>query len=149
MIVYANFTDSNNTLSGPFIPKGGIYAIFLEYDKVDIQEPAVLYQTTLSGIKFDVIDYDIDYAGVGQTCIVTGNFTNRMATDIFYLKIDFLSSGNIHNVEPLNIQTNSTIKQYNVQSLTYGGYLFSGQEKNEDDLAIMYGYLTNGHEFFP
>jgi len=114
--------------------------MFLEYGKVVKREPAVLYQTPIAGLSFVDIDCSFAYVGVGQTCIVTG----KNATNYFYLKVDFLSSGIVCNVEPFNVQDHE-IDQYNVNPLRYGGYFFSGQGINDADpqTIFMYGYITN------
>ncbi|CAG8457748.1 3633_t:CDS:10 [Funneliformis mosseae] len=140
-IVYANSTDSGATLENPFKTQGGIYAIILEYGKVTEREPVVLYQTQIQGINFNKIDCDINYVGYGQTCIVTGIFTGRAIKDRFYLKIDFLSSGTVYSVTPLR-EENSTITQYSVQALPYGGYLLKGFEKVNKQIQIT-GYIFN------
>ena len=149
-LVYADSKNSNTTHKNPLLLQGGIYAIFLEYGKVAIREPAVLYQTSITGLLFVGIDCSIEHLRVGQTCIVT--FTNQTATDYFYLKIDFLSSGTVYNVdvESLNAQLKPVTGQHdqnNVESLRYGGYFFSGQGENKDDpkTILMYGYITNGN----
>ncbi len=149
-IVYAESKNSNTTLQNPFLSQGGIYAIFLEYGKVAERQPAVLHQTPISGLRFIGIVCSISYVGVGQTCIVTGNFTNLAATDIFYLKIDFLSSGTISKVEPLNVQSMNvqSTDKYDIFSLRYGGYLFFKQKVNDANELFMYGYITNGSETY-
>ncbi len=141
-IVYAESKNSNATLQSPFVSQGGIYAIFLEYGKVAERKPVVLYTTSISGLKFTNIDCDIAYVGVGQTCIITGIFTNRVTIDNFYLKIDFLSSGTVYNIEPYNAI--SIVDEYKIESLRYGGYLFSKQGSNDSKTTLMYGYITNG-----
>ena len=75
-IIYPNSTDPNNTISGPFTPKGGIYTIIIEYGRVDRQDPAIIYQTTISGLEFTGINCEIPYEEIGQTCITTATFTN-------------------------------------------------------------------------
>src|ERR1044071_1521887 len=107
-IIYTNSTDSNGTLSDPFSTKG-IYAIFLEYNQVNDHEPSTLYQSTMPGSEFTDLDCDVSYVGVGQTCIVTGRFA---ATKSLYLKVDFLTSGFVHNVENLDAQFDPVIDQY-------------------------------------
>src|SRR6266542_5827744 len=142
-IIYADSKNSNVTLENPFLSQGGIYAMFIEYGKVVKRDPAILYQTSITGLSFDDIDCSIAYVGVGQTCIVTGKFTNQK---YFYLKVDFLSSGIVYKVEPLNVQLHQGIDQYNVETLRYGGYFHSGQGENKDDprTTLMYGYVING-----
>ncbi len=147
MIIYADSKNSNIILQNPFVSQGGIYIMFLEYGKVVKWEPVVLYQTSISGLKFIGIDCDIAYIGVGQTCIIMGNFTNLAVTDTFYLKIDFLSSGVVFNIELYNAQLNFPVVDYNVTSLRYGGYLFSEQGTNTEN-HLMYDYITNGSETY-
>jgi len=76
-----------------------------------------------------------------------GNFTNLAVTDTFYLKIDFLSSGVVFNIELYNAQLNFPVVDYNVTSLRYGGYLFSEQGTNTEN-HLMYDYITNGSETY-
>ena len=123
-IIYANTTNSTD-FRDPFSPQGGVYAIFIPYNKTIRREPVVLYQTQVSRINFTAIDCDIAYVGVGQTCILTGKFLGRtvLNVDTFYIKVAFLSSGTVYNVKSLNSSSGNI--QYNIASLRYGGYLLS------------------------
>ncbi len=136
------------TIMNPLMPQGEIYTMILEFGQSVRREPAVLYQTPISGLRFTVIDCDIAYVGVGQSCIVSGIFTDRATTDRFYIKIEFLSSGTVSNAKPLNIQLDPTIEQYNIQALRYGGYLFTGIKTNETN--YIYGNVINDNgQLFP
>ncbi|CAG8517855.1 8152_t:CDS:2 [Funneliformis mosseae] len=138
-IVYANSTDSEVT---SIIPQEGLYILILEYDKETEREPAVLYQTTIHGLKFTDINCDVSYVGIGQVCIVTGEYTIGAVKETIYFKFDFLSCGTAYNFKPLKIQTNPLIEYYAVQLLPYGGYLLSGIG-SVDNITIVYGYVFN------
>ncbi|CAG8527326.1 6540_t:CDS:2 [Funneliformis mosseae] len=144
-IVYANSTNSAATLDRPFTSQGGVYMIIIEHAHAIKRNPAVLYQTPLSELIFTDIDCSVTYVGIGQSCIVTGEFTNRTTTNTFYLKIDFLSTGTVINVMPLmsDIQMNPLINQYNIEALPYGGYLLSGIGMNDNDDTIIEGFISN------
>jgi len=64
-IIYAETKNSNATLENPFLSQGGIYIIFLEYGEVVKRKPAVLHQTSISGLGFTGIVCSIAYVGVG------------------------------------------------------------------------------------
>ncbi|CAG8457669.1 3629_t:CDS:10 [Funneliformis mosseae] len=144
-IVFANSTDTTASLENPFIPRGGVYIYILDIHKTK-REPAVLYQTPISGLKFVGIDCGASYVGFGQTCIVAGVFTIRSVNKKIHLKIDFLSSGTVINVLPLidNIQRNPLIEEYFIEALRYGGYLLKGIGTDDSGGSFIEGYILNG-----
>ncbi|CAG8503331.1 5032_t:CDS:10 [Funneliformis mosseae] len=144
-VIYANTTNSIATPNDPIPPHGGVYAKLLPYGTNTDRHPIVLYQTQIPGLNFTSLDCSISYVGVGQSCILTGKFAFRAITNTFYTKIDFLSSGNVYNIQSLNatIPTNPEVDTYNVRSLPYGGYLLDGKGEQ-----IIYGYLLNDTQVY-
>src|SRR5437763_16895187 len=65
------------------------------------------------------LNCDIAYIGTGQTCILTLNSTSNISQNIYYIKVDFLSSGTVYNVQPIPI---SGFNQYIIRALPFGGY---------------------------
>ncbi|CAG8658345.1 5103_t:CDS:10, partial [Funneliformis mosseae] len=121
---------------------GGVYFYIFDGHATK-REPAVLYQTPISGLKFIDIDCSTSYVGIGQTCIVAGEFTIRAVNTIIYLKIDFLSTGTVINVLPLisDISTNPLIVRY-IKTLPYGGYLLI-RGGIDNGKTIIEGYILN------
>ncbi|CAG8556856.1 5591_t:CDS:2, partial [Funneliformis mosseae] len=152
-IVYANSTGSTTLLQSPFISQGGIYTIILEFGLVTKRKPVILYPLSMLGITFTDISCDISYVEVGQqTCIVTGEDKSGNDIDIFYLKVDFLSSGAAYNIKPLasNFQTVPGIEKYNIKSLPYGGYILCGRGIDIGGKNVVACYILNdNNEVFP
>ncbi|CAG8525342.1 13012_t:CDS:2 [Funneliformis mosseae] len=144
-VVFANSTDIYQ--EDPFLPQGAIYALFLTYGQPTNRKPAILFQTQIPGVRFTSLDCDIAYLGMGQTCVLT--VKNNLNTTS-YVKVEFLTSGTSYNGKSLNgpIPTIPGIDEYYVRSLRYGGFLLTGLKKNEDNDAIMYGYIINNGEVY-
>jgi hypothetical protein len=133
-LIYPNNTDSTTTATSPLSPQFGIYGLFLEYGKGVIQGPIVLYQTLIP-VTINSLDCDFAYVGVGQTCIIVANTT---LVDYVFIKVDFLSSGTVYNINTFNLDSNYT--DYNIVSLKYGGY-FSYIRDNIN--KYVYGYILD------
>ncbi|RIA94213.1 hypothetical protein C1645_734970 [Glomus cerebriforme] len=136
-IIYANYTDPSTTLpQDPFSVKGGLYGLFMEYNKETIIGPVVLYQTPVSGLHFTGLNCEFTYADIGQICILTVN--NTIDNTNSFIRVDFLSSGTVYSV---NIISNLENNQFNIQSLRYGGYFLSDMLPTNDNKFYVYGYI--------
>ncbi|CAG8658219.1 15244_t:CDS:1, partial [Funneliformis mosseae] len=122
-IIYANTTKT--PLNDPFLPQGGIYAMFLTYGQSYTRQPVVIYQTQISNLSFTGLNCDIAYVGFGQICILTGFYIDQPAPNTFFIRVDFLSSGTLYNVQSLNA-TAVGVTEYKLRALRYGGYILMG-----------------------
>jgi len=153
-IIYANTTKTPT--DDIFLPKGGIYAIFLKYGQKFNRQQVVLYQTQISGLKFSGLNCDIAYVGFGQICILTGKFEDRRVRRVrpvpttFFIRVDFLSSGTLYKVQSLNATATDlgVITEYKIRSLRYGGYILMGignltNLTNDANQLPIYGHIIN------
>ncbi|CAG8514646.1 5900_t:CDS:2 [Funneliformis mosseae] len=128
LIVYANSTDSETLLQNPFIPRTGIYGIYLDYGIDFVRDPVILHLSSTKGYRITDIDCDIiyyiDYFKYGQTCIFAGKFSNQTIEKSFYVKVALLFPGIVYSFEPLmiNFQPISKTEKLKVISLRYGGH---------------------------
>jgi hypothetical protein len=134
-LIYPNDTATATT---PLSPQFGIYGLFLGYGKGIVRGPVVLYQT-LTPIKVRKLDCDTTYVGVGQTCIIIANTT---LVDFVFIKVDFLSSGTVYNINTFNLDPKYT--DYSITSLKFGGYFFYMREQRvKDPNKYVFGYVLD------
>ncbi|CAI2167291.1 17280_t:CDS:2 [Funneliformis geosporum] len=98
---------------------------------------------------------DIAFVGVGHVCTLTvqqnlGDATNPTKSDLYYLKITFLSSGSvtsftsISRVLPNNI--NVKVTEWVVNSLPYGGYILTSHLPIKPTGLVMYAYVFDEYD---
>jgi hypothetical protein len=141
-IIYPNITNSAN----PFSPQMKLFGIFLEYGKVIVQEPVILYQTQAPILGITLLSCDFAYTGVGQTCILIASTAQGQNT---FVKIDFLSSGTAFDVKAFQ---SPGIAGYNIKPLRYGGYFlyYTQPIVNDATKLNLYGFTldTNGTQYW-
>ncbi|CAG8742542.1 4715_t:CDS:2, partial [Funneliformis mosseae] len=109
----------------------GVYIYIFDANTTRL-EPAALYEAPISGIKFIKMDCGVSYVGLDK---------------LLYLKIDFLSSGIVINVLPMNIDIPTPlIDQFSIATLPYGGYLLSGIGTNDNGETIIEGFIFNDED---
>ncbi|CAI2165785.1 3270_t:CDS:2 [Funneliformis geosporum] len=153
-IVFANSSDTVNN-ADPLLPRGGLFALSLAYGQKSINSPSLLYQVPLTNLLFTALKCDIAFVGVGHVCTLTvqqnlGDATNPTKSDLYYLKITFLSSGSvtsftsISRVLPNNI--NVKVTEWVVNSLPYGGYILTSHLPIKPTGLVMYAYVFDEYD---
>ncbi|PKK77758.1 hypothetical protein RhiirC2_770970 [Rhizophagus irregularis] len=146
-IIYANISDATG------LSHGGIYGRFLNYERINIRGPMILYQIPSQGLNFTALYCDNTFVGVGQTCTLAVNPTTL---NTYYItKIDFLTSGLINNIQmipvPDNIQMTPFLdySQCKFKLLPYGGYFISNMTSTTDPFKNnIDGYILNDNGFY-
>ncbi|CAG8457896.1 6808_t:CDS:10 [Diversispora eburnea] len=130
-IIIGNST--NATDSNPLIYHAALYDLTIGYNETQFSAPKLLYQIPLSNISIDDLFCGISSTGVGQVCTLNvrqSSDTNSTNYKNYYVRLNFLSSGSVTEVTPINrnlpeLPSNSTTG-WQVESIPYGGYLFRG-----------------------
>lgn len=138
-IIYANITDTTG------LSQGGIYGIFLNYEKINIRGPMILYRIPSQGLNFTALYCDNTFVGVGQTCTLAVSPTTL---NTFYItKIDFLTSGLISDIQMIPVSVDYS--QYKFKLLPYGGYFISNMISTTDPFKNnIDGYILNDNGFY-
>ncbi|CAG8479075.1 3192_t:CDS:2 [Funneliformis caledonium] len=153
-IVFANSSDTVNN-ADPLLPRGGLFALSLAYGQKSINSPSLLYQVPLANLLFTALKCDIAFVGVGHVCTLTvqqnlGDATNPTKSDLYYLKITFLSSGSVTSFTSISraLPTNINVKvtEWVVSSLPYGGYVLVSHLKTQPTGLVMYAYVFDEDE---
>ncbi|CAB4420751.1 unnamed protein product [Rhizophagus irregularis] len=112
-----------------------------EYENDIIQGPVILYQTQASILEVTLLNCDLDYIGVGQTCILTLNIAQDQNT---FVKVDFLSSGTAYDVKAFQSPSSAN---YNIKSLRYGGYFlyYTLPIINDANKLNLYGFILDNN----
>ncbi|RGB30788.1 hypothetical protein C1646_764887 [Rhizophagus diaphanus] len=136
-IIYPNIIKSTTSFSS----RMKLYGIFLEYENDIIQGPVILYQTQASILEVTLLNCDLDYIGVGQTCILTLNIAQDQNT---FVKVDFLSSGTAYDVKAFQSPNRAN---YNIKSLRYGGYFlyYTLPIVNDPTRLNLYGFVLDNN----
>ncbi|PKY51381.1 hypothetical protein RhiirA4_468374 [Rhizophagus irregularis] len=136
-IIYPNIIKSTTSFSS----RMKLYGIFLEYENDIIQGPVILYQTQASILEVTLLNCDLDYIGVGQTCILTLNIAQDQNT---FVKVDFLSSGTAYDVKAFQSPSSAN---YNIKSLRYGGYFlyYTLPIINDANKLNLYGFILDNN----
>ncbi|RHZ49464.1 hypothetical protein Glove_520g8 [Diversispora epigaea] len=152
-IIMGNTANSSNSNSNyPLEIYATVYDLKIGYNETQFSAPKLLYQSTLPNITLYDIVCGISSSGIGQVCALTivqdvtqGNVTSSTN---YYVKIDFLISGSVTKVTPLNnlpkLPSNTT-SAWTLKSIPYGGYLIYGYFQNGSDQTV-YGYYFNETE---
>ncbi|RIA85944.1 hypothetical protein C1645_830057 [Glomus cerebriforme] len=136
-ILYTNYMNSQTIpQQDPLSFNGGLYALFLGYNKESVVGPVILYQNSAPGLMFPLLNCQFTYVDVGQTCILSVNDTLNQSN--FYIRVDFLSSGTVYNIKTI---PSMGYDQLNIQTLLYGGYLLSGLVTDVNNNNNVYGYI--------
>ncbi|RHZ49469.1 hypothetical protein Glove_520g5 [Diversispora epigaea] len=153
-IIMGNTTSGNSNFNNPLEIYATVYELKIGYNETQFSAPKLLYQSSLPNITLYNIFCGISSTGIGQVCILTilqdvtqGNVTS--STD-YYVKFDFLSSGSVIKITPLNnlpkLPTNLTsawtIESNPLESIPYGGYFLYSYFLNGSDQNF-YGYYFN------
>ncbi|RHZ82310.1 hypothetical protein Glove_109g321 [Diversispora epigaea] len=142
--VSTNSTNSSN--NNPLEIRAAVYSVTKRYDDKQFGEPKMIYQLNLNNITITSIVSGISSTGIGQVCILT---IARNNVD-YYVKLNFLSSGSITEIIPLNINVpelppNATTG-WSIESIPYGGYVFYGYffKKTKTNVLVYYfNEITN------
>ncbi|CAG8605713.1 21792_t:CDS:10 [Cetraspora pellucida] len=139
-VVYANTTTINTTFE--FTPTAGIYVLLLGYNQTSTPKRIILYELPQKNLTFNQLYCSVDYVAIGHSCIIAlaGTSAAPIATtvpqsvssqntEIFYVKIRFLSSGALLS---LDLISNNTFNA-NVKTLPYGGYIIISRELSKVD----------------
>ncbi|CAG8572251.1 7568_t:CDS:10 [Diversispora eburnea] len=143
-IIMGNYTDSSNFgNNNPLEIRAAVYALTKRYDDKQFSAPKMLYQLPLDNITISRIAAGISSTGIGQVCILT----IRQNNVDYYVKLNFLSSGSITEIVPLNITVPELPKNvttgWTIESIPYGGYVYYCRFLNEDNRTNVYGYYFN------
>ncbi|CAG8506429.1 8152_t:CDS:10 [Diversispora eburnea] len=99
-IIMGNSTNSTNSgNNNPLEIRSAVYALTKRYNDKQFGAPKMIYQLPLDNITISSIATGISSTGIGQVCILTITQNN---VD-YYVKLNFLSSGSITEIVPLNI----------------------------------------------
>ncbi|RHZ84118.1 hypothetical protein Glove_85g122 [Diversispora epigaea] len=125
-----------------------VYYLKIGYNLTQFGAPKLLYQSSLPNITISNI-----FCGISNTqvCVldviqsVTQN--NVTSSKNYYVKLDFLSSGSVIKITPLNnlpeLPPNS-VTGWQIEDIPYGGYLFYGYFLNATtNQTNTYGYYYN------
>ncbi|CAG8590015.1 1609_t:CDS:2 [Diversispora eburnea] len=150
-IIMGNSTDSTNS-NNPFEIYAAVYYLKIGYNETQFSASKLLYQSSLPNITLSNLLCSISSSGVGQVCtlnIIQSNFinsTNSTNYTNYYVKLDFLISGSVTKITPLNnlpeLPSNITLG-WTMESIPFGGYLVYGTFQDEDGHTNAYGYYFN------
>ncbi|CAG8497192.1 2083_t:CDS:2 [Dentiscutata erythropus] len=132
-IIYANTTNNNNmasnyTLAAQFTTNAGLYAIMLGYNQTKINKTIVLNEISTPNvkIKFTALLCTINYLSVATTTAAIPVTTTPVTP--FYIKVHFLSTGSVLNVETkFNIPLNNITA---IRAVPFGGYALMSYSYN-------------------
>ncbi|RHZ74550.1 hypothetical protein Glove_221g77 [Diversispora epigaea] len=140
-IIMANSTFSINS-SNPFEFYVTVYYFKIGYNETQSSAPApkLLYQSNLLNVTVFSMNCDISSSGIGQVCTLTITQNDTF----YYVKLDFLISGSVTKITPLNnlpeLPSNFTTG-WLTESIPYGGYLIYGYFLNATTNQInTYGF---------
>jgi len=150
-ILFGN-TINNFTATNPLLPQAQLSVLLIEYNET-ATSPLIIYQTSLPNLIFTGLDCSITFVGVGQTCILAVSQEDPVGlapSKLFFVKIDFLTSGSATSVTAFNnIAPSDLLLEWSVKSLQFGGFLLINVDvpSNSDPKRPhknIYGYLFNG-----
>ncbi|RHZ52422.1 hypothetical protein Glove_461g4 [Diversispora epigaea] len=138
--VSTNSTNSSN--NNPLEIRAAVYSVTKRYDDKQFGAPKMLYQLNLDNITITSIATGISSTGIGQVCLLTIAQNN---VD-YYVKLNFLSSGSITEIIPLDINVpelpSNSITGWSIESIPYGGYVFYGYFFNETQINVLVYYFN-------
>ncbi|CAG8513995.1 7988_t:CDS:2, partial [Cetraspora pellucida] len=138
-ILNANFTKDDSSL---LAKNGGLYATFISYNLTFPPSQAQLYQVTLDNITYNGLY--CDYAVLGYLCVISTNIINPSTTnsEIYYLKIHFLTAGTVTNVKLIKNIPNVTglsMQNWKMKTMPFGGYILENTDI-ANNIHYIYSY---------
>ncbi|RHZ82557.1 hypothetical protein Glove_109g34 [Diversispora epigaea] len=143
-IIMGNSTNSTNSgHNNPLEIRAAVYALTKRYNDNQFGAPKMIYQLPLDNITISSIATGISSTGIGQVCILSITQNN---VD-YYVKLNFLSSGSITEIIPLNITVpdlpQNATSGWSIESIPYGGYVYYSSFLNAENRTNVYGYYFN------
>ncbi|CAG8558865.1 573_t:CDS:2, partial [Diversispora eburnea] len=120
-IIMGNSTNSTNSdKNNPLEIRAAVYVLTKGYHDKQFSTPKMIYQLPLDNITISDATCGISSTDIGQVCILTITQNNVN----YYVKLNFLSSGSITEIVPLNITApelpQNATTGWLIESIPYG-----------------------------
>ena len=122
-------------------PQWLLYVRFWQPDTLQFDTPHLIWQSPNPVSTVIVDGCEVAADGTGYFCIIEVPSINEVSWD--YVKVAFLSSGSVTDVNVISDDTEETSKSiYGIRQLPYGGFLFMEFILNYTDLSVEHNAIV-------
>lgn len=159
-----NNGDNNNENPLNEFAGTGVYFLRKGYNDDWFSDPVLPFRLTLYNTKVTNILCNLNYTGVGLICTLSvrqesfNSTSNSADFNIFYVKVDILSSGSVKESTPININLNKIHIPLNsfaynngwqVNIMSYGSYLLIATFLDKNNNINIYTYYCDEYSGDP